>query len=182
VRVQTRRLDLIATTLAHIEVELERPERLGAMLSAIVPEGWPPGEYDRDAMEFFRAKLSEGGAAAEGWYGWYGVRRATQSDPAAVVVGGAGFLGPPSADGDVELGYSTVPQFRGHGFATEMSQALVERALSTAGVLRVLAHTNDDNPASIAVLERCGFRREGTDAETGRIRFARGRDPSLRSG
>jgi len=36
VRVHTKRLDLIATTLAHIEVELERPERLGAMLSAIV--------------------------------------------------------------------------------------------------------------------------------------------------
>jgi ribosomal-protein-alanine N-acetyltransferase len=169
-RMQTTRLDLIAATLAHVEVELERPEGLGAMLSAIVPEGWPPGEYDRDAMEFFRARLSEGGAAVEGWYGWYGVRRATETEPAAVV-GAGGFLGPPSVDGDVELGYSTLPQFRGQGFATELTQALVARALSTDGVVRVLAHTNRDNPASVAVLERCGFRLASTDAETGRIRF-----------
>ncbi len=159
----------MAAALEHVEAELESVDRLRDMLSAEVPPSWPPGEYDRAALEFFRGRLREGGAAAAGWYGWYAIRRAAEGEPAALV-GAGGFLGPPS-DGVVELGYSVAPEHRGRGYATEMSRALVRRALATSGVRRVVAHTTRDNPASMIVLERCGFHEAGEQASTGRVRW-----------
>jgi len=168
--ISTERLDLVAATLAHVEAELAAPERLADLLAAQVPPSWPPGEYDRNAMEFFRGRLREGGPAVDGWYGWYAIRRAAPGTPAALV-GAGGFLGPPSDEGVVELGYSVAPEHRGRGYATEMARALVRRALETAGVRRLVAHTTRRNPASVAVLERCGFRAAAEDAETGNVRF-----------
>jgi len=75
------RLTLIASTLAHLRTELESPKQLAGMLDAVVSREWPTGEYDRDAMEFFRARLEEGGEAVEGWYGWYAVREADREGP-----------------------------------------------------------------------------------------------------
>jgi ribosomal-protein-alanine N-acetyltransferase len=118
---RTPRLDLIATTLAHLDTELDAPERLAPMLDALVPSGWPPCEYDADAMRFFRERLQAEGASSAGWYGWYAVRRATSGEPATLVAGG-GYFGPPN-DGRVEIGYSVVESHRGQGFATELRRA-----------------------------------------------------------
>jgi hypothetical protein len=52
---ESRRLTLIASTLVHLRTELESPEQLASLLNAVVSPEWPTGEYDRDAMEFFRA-------------------------------------------------------------------------------------------------------------------------------
>ena len=49
---ETERLRLAAATLDHLHAELESPKALGHLLHARVPEGWPPGEYDRTAIEF----------------------------------------------------------------------------------------------------------------------------------
>jgi ribosomal-protein-alanine N-acetyltransferase len=153
--IRTDRLELIPATLAHVDADLQSPEALGQLLGAAIPASWPPGEYDRSAMEFFRARLSESGDAV-GWYGWYAVHG---SGPAhgRVVIGSGGFLGPPDTDGVVEIGYSVAPEFRKLGFATELVQGLVLRALSMPQVVRLIAHTTASNPESIRVLEKCGF-------------------------
>ena len=162
-RIQTERLELVAATLAHVEAELESPGRLGELLGADVPASWPPGEYDRSAMEFFRARLSENPSAA-GWYGWYAVLRPGENERAAVI-GAGGYLGPPDSDGVVEIGYSIAPEFQARAFATELVEALVARAFSAAEVVRVIAHTGAANGASIKVLERTGFVLVGPGAE-----------------
>lgn len=167
---QSPRLTLIASTLAHLRTELESPQRLAGMLDAVVSPEWPTGEYDRDAMEFFRARLEEGGEAVEGWYGWYAVREADREGPRALV-GGAGYFGPPSADGTVEVGYSVLPEWQRRGYASEMVQTLVEHTFTFVHVKRIIAHTTEANPASIAVLLRCGFHRAGSERETGTLRF-----------
>jgi hypothetical protein len=56
--IETPRLKLVPMTLEHVRTELEEPSRLGALLGARVPEGWPPGEHDRDAMGFVDRDLS----------------------------------------------------------------------------------------------------------------------------
>jgi [ribosomal protein S5]-alanine N-acetyltransferase len=167
----SRRLTLIASTLAHIRTELESPEQLAGMLNAVVSPDWPTGEYDRGAMEFFRACLEEGGEEVEGWYGWYAVRAADAEGPRALV-GGAGYFGPP-AEGTVEVGYSVLPEWQRRGYASEMVQTLVEHASTFADVERIIAHTTEANPASIAVLLRCGFHRAGAGREPGTLRFER---------
>lgn len=165
----TERLDLVAATLAHLEAELESPRRLEAMLGAQAPEGWPPGEYDRPAIEFFRDRLAEN-PAAEGWYGWYAIERAAGGEP-NVLVGAGGYFGPPGADGVVEVGYSILPDFRGKGYATEIVRALVARAFETPGIARVIAHAFPSNAGSIKVLERAGFSAAGPGREPGTVLF-----------
>lgn len=169
-RLRTPRLDLIAATLAHVEAELDAPSRLGSLLGAEIPDDWPPGEYDRSAQEFFRECLERGGDGVVGWYGWYAVRRADAGSPAQVV-GAGGFLGPPTPEGEVEIGYSLASSGRGQGFATELVRALLEWALAHPEVQRVVAHTAEGNEASAAVLTRAGFSPAGPGAEPGSLRF-----------
>ena len=126
---QTHRLDLIAATFDLVCAELESPGHLGSLLSAQVDPGWPPGQYDRDAQEFFRDRLAAGGMTAVGWYGWYAVRRGGYDGP-SFLVGAGGYFGPPDASGTVEIGFSVLPSRRGMGYASEMAGALVANAFA----------------------------------------------------
>jgi RimJ/RimL family protein N-acetyltransferase len=168
--IRTQRLDLVPATLALVEADIESPEALGRRLGAAVPATWPPGEYDRAAMEFFRDRLSESPEAV-GWYGWYAVQRSVEPH-GSVLVGCGGYLGPPGADGVAEIGSSIVPESRGLGFATEIVHALVARAFSTPQVVRVIAHTTSTNLGSVRVLEKCGFSLVGPGTEPATVQYA----------
>jgi RimJ/RimL family protein N-acetyltransferase len=79
-----------------------------------------------------------------------------------VVVGDAGFHGPPAAEGpaEVEIGYQVVPSARGRGVATRACALLLEHAWRHGAAL-VRAEVEPDNPdgaASRAVLRANGFR------------------------
>jgi ribosomal-protein-alanine N-acetyltransferase len=167
---RTARLELVAARLEHLDAELGGPGRLKNLLGAEVLPSWPPGEYDRHAIEFFRDRLTEGGEAVAPWYVWYAIQPATPGCPATLVACG-GYFGPPSPDGTVEIGYSVVPEWRRHGFATELVQALTKRAFDDMAVRRILAETTVENAASLRVLGRCGFRRMGTGREPHYDRF-----------
>jgi RimJ/RimL family protein N-acetyltransferase len=171
------RLTLIASTLAHVSTELETPEQLATLLGAIVSNEWPTGEYDREAMEYFRARLEEGGEAVEGWYGWYAVRAADEEGPRALV-GAGGYFGPPDAEGIVEIGYSVLPEWQRRGYASEIVRMLLEHAFTFASVERVIAHTTEENTASISVLLRSGFQAAGREEDSGSLRFERSRQVS----
>src|SRR6185503_5210936 len=169
---KSERLTLIASTLAHVRTELEAPDQLATLLGAVVSTDWPTGEYDRAAMEFFRARLEEGGPKVEGWYGWYAVRNADAQGPRALV-GAGGYLGPPDSEGVVAIGYSVLPEWRRLGYASELVQALVDRAFREPQVKKVIAETTESNPASIGVLLRCGFVAAGARQEAGAVQFER---------
>jgi ribosomal-protein-alanine N-acetyltransferase len=169
---RTARIDLIAMTPDHCRAELQAPARLGERLGVVVPASWPPGLHDRDAVTFFLARLTEGGAPAIGWYGWYAVLRAADGQAATLVASG-GYFGPPTGDGTVEIGYSVAPEWRARGLASEIVEALVARAFATPGVRRVAAEAHEENSASRRVLARCGFRQVGTGREPGFLRHER---------
>jgi len=155
-RSSTERLVLTAATAEHLVAEMEAPGLLGRMLQAEVEWGWPPGEYDRGAQEFFLQRLQEEGPEVVGWYGWYVVLRAEEGRPATLVAA-AGYFGPPNERGEVEIGYSVMPQHQNKGYAREIIGALVEIAFSDPSVKGVYARTSPDNLASKRVLERTGF-------------------------
>jgi ribosomal-protein-alanine N-acetyltransferase len=95
------------------------------------------------------------------------------------VVGMAGFKGPPSDDGIVELAYGIVPAYQSKGLATEAARALLAFAFNTPGVRLVRAHTLPTANASTRVLSKCGFepRGEVIDPEDGRVwRWEKTRD------
>src|SRR5439155_234589 len=58
-----------------------------------------------------------------------------------VIIGNAGFKGPPDQGGMVEIAYGIVPAFEGRGFATEAATALVAFAFASERVRLVRAHT-----------------------------------------
>lgn len=72
------------------------------------------------------------------------------------VVGDAGLQW---EDGELDLGCRIVPRRQGHGYATEVSCAIVAAAFA-AGHGRVTAQTHVENVAARRVLERIGFRFE----------------------
>jgi RimJ/RimL family protein N-acetyltransferase len=172
----TSRLDLVAITLEHLRTELEAPEQLGSLLGAVVPASWPPGFWDRDAMKHFHDRLTEGGSAVAGWYGWYAVLRAAEGRPATLVASG-GYFGPPAENGTVEIGYSAAVEWRRQGYTTELVQALTARALAMPGVRRVVAEVHEDNAASLAVMKRCDFHRVGPGRDPGHHRYQHGAAP-----
>lgn len=92
-------------------------------------------------------------------------------DSAKTVVGSAGFKGPPTADGVVEISYGVNSDHQGKGYATEAAQALTTYAFSSGKVRLVRAHTRPEPNASTRVLAKCGFRRVGAviDPEDGLV-------------
>jgi [ribosomal protein S5]-alanine N-acetyltransferase len=171
--IESKHLTLIAATLEHVRTELEAPEKLSGLLNAVISKAWPTGEYDRDAMEFFRACFEQGGETVAGWYGWYAVRAADAASPRALV-GAGGYFGPADSEGTVEVGYSVLPEWQRRGYASEMVGSLVAHAFTFPSTKRIIAHTTAANPASIAVLSRCGFESAGVGRE-GALRFERPR-------
>jgi [ribosomal protein S5]-alanine N-acetyltransferase len=170
IRFTTAHLELVPGTLALIEAELSSYAELGQMLGARIPEEWPPGEYDRPAMAYFRNRLSEDSLNA-GWYTWYALTRSSRPET-RVLIGAGGFFGPPTADNQVEIGYSVVSSFEGRGYATELVQALVAYAFSTGRVSRIIAHTASANIGSVRVLEKAGFHLVGLGKDQGSVKYA----------
>ncbi|MFG3000269.1 GNAT family N-acetyltransferase [Streptomyces sp. NPDC048340] len=89
------------------------------------------------------------------------ITRAAVSEPDGVVIGDAGFHGPPDEAGMVEVGFTVVPGYRRQGYARAMLKALLVRAAGEPGVRTVRARSKSDNNASLATIAGFGFTRVG---------------------
>jgi ribosomal-protein-alanine N-acetyltransferase len=97
----------------------------------------------------------------------------------SLIIGSAGFKGPPDEEGAVEIAYGIVPAHQGRGYATEAAAALVAFAFGDPRVRLVRAHTLPAPSASTRVLTKCGFARVGelVDPEDGLVwRWQRNRE------
>jgi RimJ/RimL family protein N-acetyltransferase len=61
-----------------------------------------------------------------------------------------------------ELGYDMAVSHWGQGIASEAARAVIDYGFTTMRLHRIQAHTIADNHRSVRLLERLGFRREGT--------------------
>jgi RimJ/RimL family protein N-acetyltransferase len=159
---RTKRLRMVAATPELLQLELDAPSVFSDRLNAALPEDWPPGEYDRDAIRFFLEQTIAGGNSVAGWFGWYLLLDAEEGD-GSFLAGCGGYIGPPDAVGQVEIGYSLCARWRGQGLAKEAIGALVENAWQR-GAQTVVAHTDPQNSASIGVLLACGFQQLADDS------------------
>jgi RimJ/RimL family protein N-acetyltransferase len=92
------------------------------------------------------------------------------------LIGAAGYKGPPTAEGTVEVGYGIVRDQRRRGFASESVRALLSRAFAVPAVRSVIAETLPDLTPSIGVLAKCGFQAVGAGSEPGVLRYALSRE------
>jgi [ribosomal protein S5]-alanine N-acetyltransferase len=166
--IATKRLELIPATLDLTRAALESEAALALGLDALVPATWPPEFLDRPALEFTLARLAEGVQQA-GW--WLHFIVLTHGLTGRTLIGSAGYKGPPSRDGTVEVGYGIVRDHQRQGYAAETVQGLLAHAFGFDSVHRVIAETLPDLTASIGVLRKCQFRLIGEGSDPGVIRF-----------
>lgn len=62
---------------------------------------------------------------------------------------------------DVDLGFAFLPAWRRQGLAREAAASVMAHARELLGLRRLAAIVSPTNPASIGLLQRLGFRREG---------------------
>jgi RimJ/RimL family protein N-acetyltransferase len=164
----TERLVLIPHSYELLQAEIHDHAELSRLLNASVPSNWPP-ESTIDALPFFLS-CAEAAAGQIGWFGWYAVAKKTAATRSAELVGGGGFMGPPTR-GSAQVGYSVIDQHQGSGYATELLKSLIQWALLHSQCDVIVAETEWANPASVRVLEKCGFSRIGPPSQGGGSRF-----------
>jgi ribosomal-protein-alanine N-acetyltransferase len=165
---RTARLELVAGTAEIIRAEIGDRAGFARLLQARVPLAWPPPLNDEESM-WWAVRFYDEHPDAAGWSKWYFVVR----EPERQVIGNGGFKGLPDAHGTAEVGYAILPDYQGHGYATEAVAALVGWAFCWPTVVRVVAETFPGLTASIRVLEKNGFRYTGPGSEDGVIRYER---------
>ena len=72
--------------------------------------------------------------------------------------------------GHAEVGFWTVPDDQGNGYATEATALCLDHAFNDRGLHKVFARVFEHNDASMRVLESLGFRQEGCLREQDYIR------------
>jgi len=70
----------------------------------------------------------------------------------------------------LEVGYSLIPSERGKGYCSEAVKIMVDYLFLSREIVRIQAQTDVRNVASQKVLEKAGFKREGTLRKTGFVR------------
>ncbi|WP_431918826.1 GNAT family N-acetyltransferase [Nonomuraea jabiensis] len=89
--------------------------------------------------------------------------RQAVTGPEGVVIGHAGFHGPPDEAGMVEIGYAVAPDFRRQGYGRAILIELLRRAAAEPEVRTVRATISPDNVASLATIAGFGFVQVGED-------------------
>jgi len=146
---RTHRLLLVPANLEELRIKYDGP--------AGTPDGVSP-----KWIEKLRAAR-----VPDPWEFGYTVMRSESKQ----LVGGVSFKGAPGPDGIVEIAYGIDEEFRGRGYATEASAALVTFAFADPRVRTICAHTAPGAAASSRVLEKCGFTRvaDVVDPEDGLV-------------
>jgi [ribosomal protein S5]-alanine N-acetyltransferase len=88
---------------------------------------------------------------------WLAVEKSTNT-----IVAELGFKGAPDAEGQVEIGYGTMPFQQGRGIMTEAVGGFVDWASRRNDVRTIVAETDRANAASIRILEKNNFTRYTT--------------------
>ena len=93
-----------------------------------------------------------------GWGAWF----VTLTDNNQVI-GDIGFKGKPDNQGIVEVGFGIIPEMHNKGIATESVRAIIEWALFSIKVKKIVAECLIDNIPSIKVLEKLEMTRAGIE-------------------
>jgi ribosomal-protein-alanine N-acetyltransferase len=150
---ETRSLRLVPHAPEHLRALIRGPEFYTECSGLIPAKGLRDFIVSDDVSPEWLAAL-QSAAGADPWrFGFALVQKES-----GMVIGSAGFTGPPDAEGTVEIAYGVVPDFQGRGYATEAADALVNWGAKNSRVAVAKAHTLPERNASTRVLEKCGFR------------------------
>ena len=161
----TERLRLVAIT-----DEMLASEAGGGVpdLPGVTTEGWPPEHWEPHVFDYIQKQYADH-PQTRGWHR-YVVLRAAGAPPAeARLIGTLGAS--PKPDGDVEFGYSLLPEVHRRGYGTEAAKAFAAWLAHQPGVRSLSAQTYPSLTASIRVMEACGLTPAGDGDDEGTVRY-----------
>lgn len=164
--IATERLILTPFTLPMLQAAAADDwARVGVMIDAAIPPGWPSEGVRQFQVPAQLARLEQD----ESELPWQG-RLIVQNKP-ATLVGVINLKGRPDKEGRVEIGYEIAPEFRRRGYAREAARALISWCFAQKDVRAVYARTQPENAASIAMLQGLSFAKHGVgcDGQLGEI-------------
>jgi RimJ/RimL family protein N-acetyltransferase len=115
---------------------------------------WPPAPFEHGAFEWAEKHLAHD-PEGQGWYGWALLANEGERAPPRLV-GIAALIGRPDEDGEVELAFGLLPEFRGRGCGGETVRALAAWAFDN-GAKRVIAHLDAEDVNAASTLAKNGF-------------------------
>lgn len=130
---------------------------------------WPPMPFEPAAFEWAARHLAHD-PQGEGWYGWALLANEGERSPPRLV-GIAALIGRPDEDGDVELAFGLLPEFRGRGYGEQTVCALAQWAFANSAQ-RVIAHLDPEDGIAAHTLSTSGFRDIGDAPYPGVARWA----------
>lgn len=131
---------------------------------------WPPAPFESAAaFEWSRQNLAHD-PDGRGWYGWALLANEGERSPPRLV-GIAALIGRPDDEGDVEVAFGLLPEYRGRGYGEEAVRALANWAFAN-GALRVIAHLDAEDAYAASTLASSGFSDTGEPPYPGVARWA----------
>jgi ribosomal-protein-alanine N-acetyltransferase len=130
---------------------------------------WPPAPFEHASFAWAEEHLAHD-PEGQGWYGWALLANEGERAPPRLV-GIAALIGRPDENGDVELAFGLLPEFRGRGYGSETVSTLAAWAL-TNGAKRVIAHLDAEDMHAAATLAKSGFSDIGEPPYPGVARWA----------
>jgi RimJ/RimL family protein N-acetyltransferase len=130
---------------------------------------WPPAPFEPDALDWPAKSLARD-PEGEGWYGWALLANEGERSPPRLL-GIAALVGRPDDDGEVELAFALLPEFRGRGFGGRTVRTLARWAFEQ-GAKRVIAHLDAEDLSATHTLARNGFFDTGHAPYPGVARWA----------
>lgn len=130
---------------------------------------WPPAPFELAAFEWSRREL-EHDRDGVGWYGWAILANEGERSPPRLL-GIAALIGRPDDDGDVELAFGLLPEYRGRGYGGETLRVLTAWAFAN-GAKRVVAHLDAEDSHAAHTLQSQGFADTGEPPYPGVARWA----------
>jgi RimJ/RimL family protein N-acetyltransferase len=130
---------------------------------------WPPAPFEPGAFEWASNNLAHD-PEGQGWYGWALLANEGERLPPRLV-GIAALIGRPDDDGEVELAFGLMPDFRGRGYGSETVRALAAWAFAN-GARRVIAHLDAEDVHAAQTFARNGFAETAEKPYPGVARWA----------
>ena len=167
----TGRLRMVAITVPMLDAERRADGSFGSLIGAKVTGEWPPEHWEPHVLDFIQKQIEDDVRTA-GWNRYVLLEGRFWEEK--TLIGAVGGFAKPR--GEVEIGYSTLPEFQRRGYATEAARALVAMLFADEKVRSVCAQTFPSLPESIKVMERCGLMFVGDGDDPGTVRYRKIRD------
>lgn len=143
----TDRLELIPCSHEIGNIMVKNKNALKSILGLDISANWLLEEIKDFLRVYF--ELLQSDPSLLGWGIWIIVYKNEQK-----IIGDIGFKGKPDNEGNIEIGYYIVPEYRRHGYCHEASNELVEWAFKQSLVNKIIAECDRDNISSIRTLEK----------------------------